>query len=213
MVATMKSGITWEDIEEESENVQRNEFILPKEQYRNQGYDEIDFIDNAMDLLYDAKLKHFYDMKGTLVYHGGRPLDKDADYEDDRVFFVSLNKKDAENYITEEHPNVYVYRIVKAEFPVYQIHWDQLAASYGFDVDISKYSTVEEFDNAIDMSHYSDKQKEAEREAQKILTEYAQENDEEFAIGSWQDEEIGFLPTLYDAIEFVGIAKSINNKM
>ena len=149
-------GITWDDVKAESEAVSSDEFVIPEEQFRNQGYTKRQALENAYDLLYPKRLSRFSVPIGTIVYHGGKTLEE-ARKEPHYVFFVSLNRVDAEKYgpVTE-------YRIVK-NYPSYTILYDQLAANYGFDVDLRSFNSVEEFDDFLSFS--GDEVKEAFKQA------------------------------------------------
>ncbi len=192
IVSMNKNKLTWTEIENESEAVQRGEFVIPEEQFRNQDYTESEMIENAYDLLYPKDYSDYSVPVGTIVYHGGITLDE-ARKKPHYVFFVSTEREDAEKYgpITE-------YRVVK-NYPFYTIMYDQLAANYGFDVDISQFKTVEEFDDYISFS--DETVKEAEYAAHRILDIRSKEDEDPLVIGSWQDNEFGFFPTAYDALE------------
>jgi len=188
----------WDTVEESS-NYEQGTLTPPDMQFRLFGYDDEEELENATDLLFQDNDMGYrappYTNIGTVVYHGGKPLSDDKYIKDLRPFFVSLNRTDAEKY-----GPVTTYRIVK-KYYVRSILWDQVAANYGWDIDLDKYKTWDEVDDAIDYGNYSDKQHEAEANAHKILSKAYLLKGKPLVIGSWQDEEFGFFPSAFAGLE------------
>lgn len=77
--------------------------------------------------------------------------------------------------------------------------YDQLAANYGFDVDLTQFETVNDFDDYISFS--DEPVKDAEYAAHRLLAIKSSRDGKPLIIGSWQDNEFGFFPSAYDALE------------
>ena len=170
----------------------------PENQYRNlyEPNEEDERIDNAMDILSTPEGKQDWTPEvGTIVYHGGHPLDAAALRELDRVFYVSMTREAAEKYgpVTE-------YRIAK-KYKSTVVMWDQVAAGYGFDVTFDGYDTWEDFEDDFSGGAFGDAQKEAERSAHILLSKMCKKKKTPLVISSWEDDEYGFFCTALDALE------------
>jgi hypothetical protein len=195
-----KTGLDWEDVHE---SVNYGDFLkLPKDQFRNRFKSKELQIENA-HLLLEANTGEAWHRrvpKGVPLYHGGSPLDISKNVP----FFVSLSRTSAEKY-----GPVTVYQIETADLNVDCILWDQLAANYGFDVDLSQYEDWEALDDDIDGgATFSELKHAAEYMAHSILIDAEKTWESPLVIGSYEDEEFGFFPTaqqfLVPYIENVG---------
>jgi FNIP Repeat len=181
-----KTGLDWEDVRE-SENY-GNFLKLPKDQFRNRFKSKKSQIKNAHLLLEadSGQAWHGRVPKGVPLYHGGSPLDISKNVP----FFVSLSRNSAEKY-----GPVTVYQIETANLNVDWILWDQLAANYGFDVDLSQYEDWEALDFDIDSGTFSETKHAAEHMAHSILIDAEKTWESPLVIGSYEDQEFGFFPT------------------
>ena len=190
----------WDTIEE-SRNYGEGTLVSPDMEFRGFEYDDDEELENASDLLYQENDMGYrpppYTPIGIIVYHGGKPLSDNKYFKELHPFFVSLNRDDAKKY-----GPVTTYKITK-QYPVRSILWDQLASNYGWDIDLDKYKTWEEVDDAIDGGDYSDEQHEAEAKAHKILSKASMLKGEPLVIGSGQDEEFGFFPSAFGGLEII----------
>lgn len=194
--------------------------LLPREQFRKQGYTFKESLEHAGDLLY---IEHapFGGAPShlpieSIVYHGGPPLNMEEDYIGNRVFFVSLNEDDAAKY-----GPVTKYRVVKA-YPVTSILWDQLAANYGFDVKYDVYKDWDDFEEDFNSGKFDGKaedsnkykkwkriphgdrgQKGAEQNAHWLLSMSYKTKNIPLVIGSPQDAEFGIFPSAFDSLQLL----------
>lgn len=178
--------------------------LPPDDQFRNVFTTHRERVDNALALF---ELDTPHDLfngppVGTLVYHGGAPLQRRRGATRGGVFYVSMARSDALRYAGGVEEDVHVYRIVKP-FECYSILWDELAASYGFDVDLARYTTWKQFDEDFDMGEFGDAQRAAEYAAHALLREYSERERLPLVVCSWQDSEFGFFPTAYDCLKFI----------
>lgn len=179
--------------------------LPPDEQFRNIFVTHQERVANALALFETEKAHALFNgpAVGTLVYHGGgEPMRRMRGVKRGGVFYVSMKRSTALRYANGVEAHVHVYRVVRP-FECREILWDEMAASYGFHVDLARYASWKKFDEDFDWGEFGDAQREAEYAAHALLREYSDRAQLPLVLCSWQDREFGFFPSAYSCLEFV----------